>query len=345
MRLQSQPLATVSSVCLLLLTLGCSKSRHESTESYYLVATNLRVPYWQTAMAGLNRASSDLKIRAEMIGPNSYDPHAQRDTFRQIIAKKPTGILISVADPELMRSEIDAAIAAGIPVITMDSDAPDSKRLFFIGTNNYQAGVTGGRVLAKRLNGVGNIVVFTIPAQVNLIERLRGYEDALSSTSIKILQTVDVRGDPALAFDKTMQIIESGNLKVDGFVCLEATAGKEVADVLKRRNVQGKTVIAMDTDEGTLDWIEKGGIVATVAQKPFTMAYYGIRMLDDLHHNRPAQLNANWSQDLHALVPSVVDTGSSLIDRTNVAVLRKSALVGDIGPQIAFANGTLLYRP
>ena len=100
--------------------------------------------------------------------------------------------------------------------------------------------------------------------------------------------------------------------------------------VLARHSVQGKTIVAMDTDEGTLDWIEKGAIAATVAQKPFTMAYYGLRVLDDLHHNKLAKLDANWTQDLQSLVPSVIDTGSSLIDSTNVRAIRKAA-AGDPG--------------
>ncbi len=64
-------------------------------------------------------------------------------------------------------------------------------------------------------------------------------------------------------------------------MCLEALAGKEVADVLDRNKVSGKTVVAMDTDEDTLKWIQKGVIAATIAQKPFTMAYYGVKMLDE----------------------------------------------------------------
>ena len=182
----------------LLLTSGCSKSRHESTETYYLVATNIKLPYWQSAFSGLKRAANELGIHAEMIGPETYDPKLQRDRFRELLSKKPTGIMVSAADPQVMKPEINAAIAAGIPVITMDSDAPGSRRLFFIGTNNYQAGLIGGRVLVKKLNGKGQIVVYTIPAQSNLIERLRGYEDAIADSEIKILQTIDVRGDPTL---------------------------------------------------------------------------------------------------------------------------------------------------
>src|SRR5438094_8687106 len=90
-------------------------------------------------------------------GPDTYDPAAERDALAAAVAKKPDGILISVADPNVIKDGIDNAIAAGIPVITMDSDAPASKRLFFIGTNNYQAGVAGGTRLAQELKGKGTV--------------------------------------------------------------------------------------------------------------------------------------------------------------------------------------------
>jgi len=167
--------------------------------------------------------------------------------------------------------------------------------------------------------------VFTIPAQENLIQRLRGYEESLGNTAIKIVQTVDIRGDPAVAFDNTVKIVESGKVGVDGFVCLEATAGKEVADVLSRRKLQGKTVVAMDTDKGTLDWIDKGVIAATVAQKPYTMAYYGLRVLDDLHHHKLTELNSDRQQNLHSPVPSTIDTGSSLVTKENLSTIRQAA--------------------
>jgi ribose transport system substrate-binding protein len=309
----------------LLPTFGCSKSRHTADEKYYLVASNIKLPYWQMALKGLERASSDLKVQVDMVGPETYDANEQREEFRRTVSKKPAGILVSAADPALMKSEIDAAVNAGIPVLTMDSDAPESRRLFFIGTNNYQAGLTGGRLLVKKLGGKGNVVVFTIPAQTNLIERLRGYQDAIADSQIKIVQTVDIHGNAATAFDSAMEILDKSKLSVDGFVCLEATAGKEVAEVLNRHNMQGKTVIAMDTDDSTLGWVEKGVIAATIGQKPFTMAYFGVRMLDDLHHNKPQPLSADWAQNLQALVPSVVDTGATLIDSSNVQSIRQTA--------------------
>ena len=102
-------------------------------------------------------------------GPAGLNPQAEVDEFKAMVARKPAGILVSVANSKLMAPEIDAAIEAGIPVITVDSDSPESKRLYFIGTNNREAGRLGGRRAAARLNGKGNVVFFTNPGQLNLM--------------------------------------------------------------------------------------------------------------------------------------------------------------------------------
>ena len=95
-----------------------------------------------------------------MVGPEKYDPKAEKEQFLKVLHRpiKPAGILVSAADPELMKDAIDSAADAGIPVITIDSDSPKSNRLTFIGTNNYQAGQMSGELLAKELNGKGSVV-------------------------------------------------------------------------------------------------------------------------------------------------------------------------------------------
>jgi ribose transport system substrate-binding protein len=292
---------------------------HDSNEYFVLVATNLQIPYWQAAGAGFTRAGAELKVRTGFVGPNTYDPKAENDALDQALEKKATGILLGVTDPALLKDGIDKAIAAGIPVITMDSDAPASKRLFFIGTNNYQVGMTGGLRLAQELKGKGNVVVFTMPDQHNMQERLHGYRDALESTpGIKITRVVDIQGDPRIAFDTTTEIVGREKDQVDAFVCLEAQSGKEVAGVLNSYHVTGKVVMAMDTDPETLALIKSGAIVATISQKPYTMAFVGMQMLDNLYHHKPPSLEADWSKDSFAPIPSFVDTGSDLIDKSNV---------------------------
>jgi ribose transport system substrate-binding protein len=303
---------------LAVLTLSCG-SVHDSDEFFVLVSANLQVPYWKIAGAGFSNAAAQMKVRSDFTGPQTYDPKAERDALDEAVQKKATGILLAVTDPALLKDSIDKAVAAGVPVITIDSDAPSSKRLFFIGTNNYQAGFTGGQRLAQELKGKGNVVVFTMPDQSNLQDRLRGYKDALARMpDIKITRVVDIQGDPRIAFDTATQIVGKERDKVDGFVCLEAQSGKEVAGVLNSYHLTGKVVIAMDTDQETLDWIQKGVIAATIAQKPYTMAFVGMQMLDNLYHHKPSSLDADWSKDSFAPIPSFVDTGSGLIDKSNV---------------------------
>jgi len=151
---------------------------------------------------------------------------------------------------------------------------------------------------------------------VNLDERLHGYKDA-AGDGIKFAHVVDIKGDPRIAFDTTNELVGKKDSKVDAVVCLEASACKEVAEVINR-NQSKRVVIAMDTDKETLEWIQKGVIAATIGQKPFTMAYYGVKMLDDLHHYKPSTLDQNWSQDSFSTLPTFVDTGATLIDKSNV---------------------------
>lgn len=311
-------LHSAAAVAVSAVLLSCG-SAHDSDEYFVFVSANLQVSYWKTAGSGFSNAAAQFKVRSDFTGPQTYDPKAERDALDQAVQKKATGILLGVTDPAVLKDSIDKAIAAGIPVITIDSDAPSSKRLFFIGTNNYQAGFTGGQRLALELHGKGNVVVFTMPDQPNLQDRLRGYKDALAKTpEIKITRVVDIQGDPRIAFDTTTQIIGKERDKVDAFVCLEAQSGKEVAGVLKSYHVTGKPIIAMDTDQETLDGIQKGLIAATISQKPYTMAFVGMQMLDNLYHHKPASLDKDWSRDSYAPIPSFVDTGSALIDKSNV---------------------------
>ncbi len=175
----------------------------------------------------------------------------------------------------------------------------------------------GGDIVAKELNGKGTVLVFALPAQANQEERLEGYRRALArQPGIKITQVVDVHGEPAKVFDMARGLAAK-NAVPDAFVCLESQSCAEIADALDRANVRGKTIVAMDTTENTISWIQKGMIRATLAQKPYTMAYYGLRAVDDLHHNRVTSIEGNRS-----FVPVFIDTGVTVVDKSNAAAFQ-----------------------
>jgi ribose transport system substrate-binding protein len=163
-------------------------------------------------------------------------------------------------------------------------------------------------------------VVYTMPEQANLKDRMRGYRDAFEMhPGIKIVDTVDIKGDPRIAFDHTQEMVDKKTIdKVDGFICLEAIACPEIADVLDRSKTASKVIVAMDTDPRTLDWIKKGRIAGTIAQKPYSMGFVGVAILDQMHHYPPAPLDKPWAQDPQSPVATFIDTGEMLVDKSNV---------------------------
>ena len=319
------PAVAVAAVAMVMAS-GCG-GRHESTEEYVLVTTNTKIAYWQEAAEGLRAAARDLGVRADMVGPETYDPKAEKEEFLRVVQRKitPAGILVSAADPEVMRDAIDTAAAAGIPVVTIDSDSPKSKRLTFIGTNNYEAGQMSGDLLVKELHGKGTVVIYSMPGQSNVDERFEGCKRVLArNPEIKVVQVINIAGDPTKAFDGTMNLVGAGKTVPDAFLCLEAMSCAEVADVLDRSSIKGKAIIAMDTQEGTLDWMRKGMIRSTIAQRPYTMAYFGVRLLDDFHHVKPGG-NAESAKGGRAQVPVFMDTGATLVDPSNMAAFAVKA--------------------
>jgi ribose transport system substrate-binding protein len=259
-----------------------------------------------------------------MRGPDGFDPQAEVDEFKAMVGRKPAGILVSVANSKLMGPAIDDAIAAGIPVITVDSDSPESKRLYFIGTNNLAAGRLGGTRVAARLNGKGNVVFFSNPGQPNLDERLKGYKDVFSSyPGIKVVDVFDIKGDSGTAMDKAAEYLaRTGADKVSALVCLESASGKDVAEAFKRaKSTEGQFLVAMDVDTATLNLVKDGTIDSTIAQKPYTMALLGLKALDDIHHYPVKPLANEYSMDSLSPFPAFVDTGVLLVDKGNVDAL------------------------
>jgi ribose transport system substrate-binding protein len=317
-RLENQPVLAVLLLVLSIFTAGCD--RHNKSEQYFLVATNTRLPYWQSAHAGFTKAAAEYGVTEDMRGPDTFTPTIEVDEFRAAMARKPAGILVSVSDPNLMTPEINKAIAAGVPVITIDSDAPTSQRLFFIGTNNLEAGRLGGQRVAAQLNGKGNVVFFTMPGQPNLDERLKGYKDVFSNyPGLKVVEVFDMKGESGTAMDKAQEYLaRTGASKIDAFICLEASAGKDVGEAFKRAKTQNVVLMAMDVDRATLDLVKDGTIQATISQKPYTMALLGLKALDDLHHYPLKPMGADWGSDPSSPLPAFIDTGVSLVDKSNV---------------------------
>lgn len=297
---------------------GCE--RHSRKEVYYLISVSTNLPYWQTVAAGFNKAAAEYGVTAKVTGPEEYDPQAELAELQKAAAAKPAGILISVSDASVLSAQINSTVNAGIPVITVDSDAVGSRRLFFIGTNNLDAGRLAGHRIVDKLQGTGNVVIYTLAGQPNIEERLKGIKDVFADNpNIKVVDIVDIKGNTIKAFDMTQKYMaQTGDKKVNAFVCLDSASGKIVADAIKRTGATDRVLVAWDVNQDTLNAIKDGEIDSTVAQKPFTMGYVGLRALDQVHHNPPKSMNQDWSADPFSPFPVFIDTGTSLVNKGNV---------------------------
>jgi ribose transport system substrate-binding protein len=324
MRRRGVTLVSVFALVGAALIASCAKPYHEENERYVFVAANINLPYWQEAQAGFLDAARALGVKGELIGPARYDPDAEVGMFRQIVEQHPAGICLSAARPEVFQAEVDKAVAQGIPVICVDADVPGSKRVLYIGTDNFKAGRESMRRMAALVPGRGNIVVITIPGQHNLDDRVAGVADALKNfPAIKLTKILDDQGDARRAFDQVSELIQKKE-KVDGIICLEATGGSGAAEALHRFNMEGKLpIVAFDNDPETLDWIDRGAITATITQKPYVMSYYGLKFLDDLHHNAVHQFK-DWRTALAPPMPTFVDTGTVVVEKYNLKVYREA---------------------
>ena len=303
---------------------ACEEPAHERNEHYVFVATNINLPYWKEAEAGFLDSAKSLGVSAELVGPTTYAPNPELQAFRQAVEQHPAGICLSAARPELFQADIDNAIAQGIPVICVDSDVPNSKRLMYIGTDNFKAGREGLRRMAPLVDSKGNIAVITIEGQRNLDDRVAGVADALANfPALKLTKVLDDKGDAKTASDLVSDLIQKKE-NIAGIICLEATGGSGAAEAVHRFNMEGKLpIVAFDSDPSTLDWIDKGAIAVTITQKPYVMSYYGLKLLDDLHHNAVHQFK-DWRIAPGTPSPTSVDTGTVVIDKANLKAYRDS---------------------
>jgi len=297
---------------------------HQPNERYVLVAANIDLPYWQEAGAGLTDIGKTAGVKVDFVGPSTFSPADELTAFQQAVAQHPSGILVSVTDPKLFKDPIDHAILQGIPVICIDADAPESNRVLFIGTDNFRAGQESGKRMAELLGGQGRVAVITISGQLNSEQRVAGVNEVLKKyPGIKIVQTIDDKGDPRVAYDGIAALLQKKE-KIDGIICLEASGGEGAADELHRMDLTGKIkIVAFDKDPQTLDGIERKWITATVVQKPYVMAFYGVRFLDDLHHNAVHEFK-DWATAPAPPLPTFVDTGTAVIDENNLAAFRRA---------------------
>lgn len=271
-------------ILLCLVTLAFSFSIGYSKEIHIAVIGKSVHPYWAEVELGVKKAAQDLGIRATFFVPQKEDIPAQLAQIESFIAMGVDGIAVAPSDPTAIAPAIEKAMAKGIPVITLDTDAPQSKRLVYIGTDNYSAGKTAGEVMAQLLGIRGGKVAIGTGSltAMNSLERMKGFMDGIAKNKRIVVVT-----KPALCdFEDTgravtlaeQELLTYPDLK--GFFGVYAINGPAAAKAIKSAGKTGQVlVVCFDTTPEHMQYIKEGAIAATVGQRPYMMGYKSVEVL------------------------------------------------------------------
>lgn len=295
---------------------GISGHRDASQQLYIEVAALGSLDYFYDHKLGMKIAGEALGVRTEYIGPPDYDMAAMVTAFEQSIAKKPNGIVVVGFEPSL-NAIVDKAADAGIPVVTVDADLEGSRRVAFVGTGNFEAGVKGGAKLASLIQGRGKVALLTKPGQPNLEERVAGYKSALAQhPGIEVVQVADTQSDPNIAAQAAAALLQKYP-DLAGIGCVEAAGGSGAATAVKEAGKTGAVnIVAMDRGNDVLEHIKGGVIAATVVQNTALMPLYAVEILFNLNNVRVPIATDNAKAGVTG-APAKIDTGVVIVDAAN----------------------------
>ncbi len=202
--------------------------------------------------------------------------------------------------------------------MTVDTDAPDSMRMTYLGTDNYQAGRLMGQRIVEVLGGSGKVGIATVPGQFNLEERIRGINDVFAATNgaVEIVATVDDKADDAATIDAVVAMLQA-HPEIDLVTSINAV-GAGVAAALRQTNNVGKVkAVTFDITDPIIQALEDGTIDSTLVQRTYMMTFLGVQLL--YNYNHQTDYLKNWSENGLSPLPNGVDTGVMVITKDQLA--------------------------
>jgi ribose transport system substrate-binding protein len=319
-----------------LLALSGGAFAQGKTYTFALVPKSTNNPFFDQAHLGCQKAEADSKgaIKCLYIGPGEHgggDEEAQ--IVADLITKKVDGIGVSPANAAAMAAALQGAKAAGIPILTWDSDLLDKDkglRAAYIGTHNYDIGVGLAKV-AQHVKPKGGTICLQSggAAAANHNERLQGIRDTLSgqksaeSPGVRLTGQngwTEVAGCPLytnddfpLALQQEQDILNKypdldAFIPTGGFGEFVGDAYKDAMSKFKDKIASGKIAIPVaDTLPIQLDDLRAGLASGNVGQRPFDMGYKVMFALKDMKEGKPAPKDPTYT-GLDVCTPKNVDT-------------------------------------
>jgi ribose transport system substrate-binding protein len=299
-----------SVVCSITAAMALSATALAASKSLDLAfLTNNASDFWTIARAGCDKAQKEVpNIKVEFKIPADGTAAEQTRIFDDLLVKGVNGIALSPVDPANQTAMIDKGAAKAL-IVTQDSDAPKSKRSFYVGTDNVAAGRQAGELIKKAVPNGGSIMLFVGKRDAqNAKERIQGVEETLKGTNIKIL---DVRTDDTDRVRAKQNVADTlvKNPDIACLVGLWSYNGPAILNAVKDANKIGKVkIVTFDEENDTLQGVKDGAIEATVVQNPYEFGRQAVTLM--------AKKLRNENPDIPADGKVIVPTRA--IDKSNV---------------------------
>lgn len=276
---------------------------------YVFLPKGLDNPYWDSCRKGMEAKMAELGVKAEFLGPEKSDAAKQVAIFESVVARKPAAIAVSPNDPNTVMESISKAMAAGIPVITWDADAPGSERLLYIGTDNVAAGRTAGETLAELIGGKGKVAILHgALTALNAQQRVQGFEEALANyPDIEIVAVEPTEDDPALALSKAEALLQAYP-DLAAFYGVTGVGVPGAAGAVKGANLCGKVaVVGFDVVPQGIEGMRDGCVQALISQRPFGMTAQALEIMISLAAGNPPT-STNVDTGVEVVTPEGLET-------------------------------------
>lgn len=242
------------------------------------------------AKEGAEEAGKDLGINVEWQAPVRADATLQVEIIEGLIERKVDGIAISCAHPDALKDTLARAVEAGIAVSTFDADSPESGRIFYCGTENYEAGVLCGEHMIKQFEGIDKDEIRVaqlegIPGAFDITARMDGFADAIEGTNIKVVHTVACDDD----VDKSVVVIEdytrANGDNIDAWFMAGGwpyVVGPDALPELRKwreADPENRKVVTMDVFPSSKDHFDLNLIDVAVGQNFYNMGYLSVENL------------------------------------------------------------------
>jgi ribose transport system substrate-binding protein len=279
-------------LCAATVMTGCNKNENTASSGNGSAAapaktlklafvSNNSANFWSFARSGCNAAAKELgNVDVDFRITASGGSAEQTTILNDLVAKGIDGIAVSVDDPG-NQTEFLNKIAAQTLLICCDSDAADSKRACYIGTDNEAAGYQAGQMIKECLPNGGKIMLFVGHSDAqNAIERAGGIKRALQGSNVQI---VDIRTDDTDAV-RAQKNAEDAIVAYPDIACLVGLwnyNGPAILNAVRNSGKIGKIqIVCFDDEEDTLDGIASGAIYGTVVQNPFEFGRQSVTLMD-----------------------------------------------------------------